>query len=84
MAVSSLREKLPMFDLQKYKSPPWETSLYKGIPIEDIEVVRAMMKLRGINYRFRFRGPRGSKRYQSYIPKTMAKTFAVYDNDYRY
>jgi hypothetical protein len=43
-----------------------------------------MMKLRGINYRFRFRGPRGSKQYQSYIPKTMAKTFAVYDNAYRY
>jgi hypothetical protein len=80
MAVLNLREKLPMFDLQKYKSPPWQTSLYKGIPIEDIEVVRAMMKLQGINYRFRFRGPRGTKRYQSYIPKTMAKTFAVYAN----
>jgi hypothetical protein len=67
-----------MFNLQDYKAPPWEQNLYKGIPIEEIEVVRAMMKAQGINYRFRFRGPRGSKRYQSYIPKAMAKTFAVY------
>jgi hypothetical protein len=72
-----------MINIKDYASPPWETSLYKGIPIEDIEVVRAMMKLEGINYRFRFRGPRGSRKYQSYIPKTMATTFAVYDNDYR-
>jgi hypothetical protein len=73
-----------MINIKDYASPPWETSLFKGIPIEDIEVVRAMMKLEGINYRFRFRGPRPSRKYQSYIPKTMAKTFAVYDNDYRY
>jgi|APGre2960657373_1045057.scaffolds.fasta_scaffold443378_1 hypothetical protein len=72
-----------MIDINDYASPPWETSLFKGIPMAEIETVRELMKQRGLNYRFRFRGPRPSRKYQSYIPKTMATTFAVYDNDYR-
>ena len=79
MTVLVLRENY-MFDIDDYASPPWQTSLYKGIPMEKLEMVRALMKMRGINYRFRFRGPRPSKKYQSYIPKTMATTFAVYRN----
>lgn len=73
-----IERNLPMFNLQDYKAPPWEQNRYKGIPIEQIEVVRDMMKAQGIKYRFRFRGPRPSRRYQSYIPKSMAKTFSVY------
>lgn len=78
MAVSVMRKDYQMINLYNYASPLSERSLYKGIPISEIEQVRILMKARGIPYRFRFRGPRPSRKYQSYIPKTMATTFAVY------
>ena len=73
-----MMKRLPMFNLNQYLSPLEDRSLYKGIPIQYLEEVRILMKDAGINYRFRFRGPRPSRKYQSYIPKTMATTFAVY------
>ena len=78
MAVLRMIKRLPMFNLKQYAAPPGERNRYKGIPIEHLELVRVLMKMMGIKYRFRFRGPRPSRRYQSYIPKSMAKTFSVY------
>lgn len=73
-----MMKRLPMINLNQYLSPLEDRSLYKGIPIQYLEEVRILMKSARINYRFRFRGPRPSRKYQSYIPKTMATTFAVY------
>ncbi len=75
-----------MLDLNPFLSPRGEQSLFKGIPIQYLEEVRIRMKAAGINYRFRFRGPRATNpldgrcrhQKQSYIPKQFAQTFAVY------
>lgn len=81
-----MMKRLPMLDMNPYLSPLEDRSLFKGIPIQYLEEVRFRMKSAGINYRFRFRGPRATNpldlrprnQKQSYVRKEMAQTFAVY------
>ena len=74
--------------LRDYSSPPWETSVYKGIPMskctpEKIKVIRSIV---GRPIKIRFRGPRNtiadagrtSQTRQSSCLKESAKTFTVY------
>jgi len=74
--------------LKDFQSPPWETSLYKNIPIskytpEKVQVIREIV---GRPIRIRFRGPRNtiadkgrtSQTRQSSCLKESAKTFTVY------
>jgi len=72
--------------LRDYSSPPWETSLYKNIPMdkyspEKIKVIRSMV---GKPLKVRFRGPRppnsgrSDSTRQSTCLKKDAITFAVY------
>ena len=67
-----------LIDLKLYQSPPWETSFYKGVPIEFKDLVRKVLKAKGHkNFRFYFRGPR-THGGQSYCVERDAKTFAIY------
>ena len=74
--------------LKDFQSPPWETSLYKNIPMikytpEKIQVIREIV---GRPIRVRFRGPRNTiadkgrtiNNKQSTCLKESAKTFTVY------
>jgi len=74
--------------LKDFQSPPWETSLYKNIPMdkytpEKIKVIRSIV---GRPIKIRFRGPRNtiadagrtSQTRQSSCLKESAKTFTVY------
>ena len=74
--------------LKDFQSPPWETSLYKKIPMskytpEKIQVIREIV---GRPIRIRFRGPRNTiadkgrtmNTRQSSCLKESAKTFTVY------
>lgn len=74
--------------LKDFQSPPWETSLYKKIPMskytpEKIQVIREIV---GRPIRVRFRGPRNTiadkgrtmNNRQSSCLKESAKTFTVY------
>jgi hypothetical protein len=74
--------------LKDFQSPPWETSLYKNIPIskytpEKVQVIREIV---GRPIRIRFRGPRNTiadkgrtmNNRQSSCLKESAKTFTVY------
>jgi hypothetical protein len=74
--------------LKDFQSPPWETSLYKNIPIskytpEKLLVIREIV---GRPIRIRFRGPRNTiadkgrtmNNRQSSCLKESAKTFTVY------
>jgi hypothetical protein len=74
--------------LRDYSSPPWETSVYKGIPMskctpEKIKVIREIV---GRPLKIRYRGPRNTTRdmvrsshtRQSSCLKENAVTFTVY------
>ena len=74
--------------LRDYSSPPWETSVYKGIPMskctpEKIKVIREII---GKPLKLRYRGPRNTIRdmvrsshtRQSSCLKENAVTFTVY------
>lgn len=72
--------------LKSYRSPPWETSLYKKIPMskysrESMQVIREVV---GKPLRVRFRGPRPADsgrsvfNRQSSCLKQDAVTFTVY------
>jgi hypothetical protein len=74
--------------LKDFQSPPWETSLYKNIPIskytpEKVQVIREIV---GRPIRIRFRGPRNTiadkgrtmNNRQSSCLKESDKTFTVY------
>ena len=74
--------------LRDYSSPPWETSVYKGIPMskctpEKIKVIREII---GKPLKIRYRGPRNTTRdmvrsshtRQSSCLKENAVTFTVY------
>ena len=74
--------------LRDYSSPPWETSLYKNIPIDKyspykIKVIREIV---GKPLKIRFRGPRNTTKdmgrsthtRQSSCLKENAVTFTVY------
>jgi hypothetical protein len=74
--------------LKDYSSPPWETSLYKNIPMskyssDKIKVIRGIV---GKPLKIRFRGPRNTIKdmgrsthtRQSSCLKENATTFTVY------
>ena len=74
--------------LRDYSSPPWETSVYKGIPMskctpDKIKVIREIV---GRPLKIRYRGPRNTTRdmvrsshtRQSSCLKENAVTFTVY------
>ena len=76
--------------LRSFRSPPWEVSFYKGIPIEKYSR-QSMMLIReivGCPVRVMFRGPRSSDFDRSPMTrrstclKKNAVTFTVY-KDYR-
>lgn len=74
--------------LKDFRSPPWETSLYKGIPMDKYspEKIKMIREIVGRPIKIRFRGPRntafdrGRTTYtrQSSCLKVSAKTFTVY------
>jgi hypothetical protein len=77
-----------MTKLRDFRSPPWETSLYKKIPIvkynrESIKLIREIV---GGPVRVLFRGPRpansgrSSVNRQSNCLKQDAVTFTIYRN----
>ena len=65
------------FDLNAYRSPIGEYSYYKGVPIEFRDLVRKILKSKGLKYKFRYRGPRIHGN-QSFCTIGDAKTFAIY------
>ena len=74
-----------IFNLNEYRSLTVETSYYKGIPIEYLDITRKILKANGYTCRVRYRGPRnksidGRHKYtrQSSCLKRNATTFTVY------
>ena len=72
-----------IIDLKDYVSPTFETSYYKGIPIDYLDTVRKIIKTHGYTCRVRYRGPRkndGRSRFnqQSSCLKSFANTFTIY------
>jgi hypothetical protein len=69
-----------MINLEIFKSPANEIAVYKNIPIDQLNSVRAFLRANGHKYRFIFRGPRtghfGSKGL--YTTKSDAVAFSVY------
>jgi hypothetical protein len=74
--------------LRDYSSPPWETSLYKNIPISKYtpDRVKVIREIVGRPLKIRFRGPRNTRSdmgrsthtRQSTCLKENAVTFTVY------
>ena len=75
--------------LRDYSSPPWETSLYKKIPMSKYtpEKIRVIREIVGKPLKIRFRGPRNTTKdimgrsthtRQSSCLKENAVTFTVY------
>jgi hypothetical protein len=74
--------------LRDYSSPPWETSVYKGIPMSKCtpDNIRLITKIVGKPLKLRFRGPRNTTKdmgrsthtRQSSCLKENAVTFTVY------
>ena len=69
-----------MLNLNNYKSPKNESSLFKGIPIEERQnpKVRELMKTRFFSVKYRGKSKPNYQRDQSYIHKEFADTFAIY------
>ena len=74
-----------VFNLTQYMSPEYETSFYKGIPIEFLELTRKILKSHGYICKIRYRGPRNKSidtRHwflrKSNCLKSNATTFTVY------
>ena len=69
-----------MLNLNDYKSPKNEASLFKGIPISERQnpVVRELMKTRLFSVKYRGKSKPNYQRDQSYIHKEFADTFAIY------
>ena len=69
-----------MLNLNDYKSPKNEASLFKGIPIEERQnpKVRELMKTRLFSVKYRGKSKPNYQRDQSYIHKEFADTFAIY------
>tara|TARA_B100000586_G_C19990831_1_gene376198 strand:+ start:56 stop:391 length:336 start_codon:yes stop_codon:yes gene_type:complete len=69
-----------MLNLNDYKSPKNEASLFKGIPISERQnpVVRELMKTRLFSVKYRGTSKPNYHRPQSYINKEFADTFAIY------
>jgi hypothetical protein len=74
--------------LKDFRSPPWETSLFKGIPMDKYtpDKLKVIKEIVGKPLKIRFRGPRNtvadtgrtSHTRQSSCLKVNAKTFTVY------
>jgi hypothetical protein len=74
--------------LRDYSSPPWETSLYKNIPIDKYspDKIKVIREIVGRPLKIRFRGPRNTVKdrgrsthtRQSSCLKENATTFTVY------
>ena len=81
-----------MFDLNQYKSPSNEFSLYKNIPIAFLKEAKQALKDNGIKYQVKYRGPRnvfvgdtrGKFERQASCLRKFATSFAVYNPPYRY
>jgi len=78
-----------MIDLTKYQSPPWNSSLLQGLPIEMYtkEFMSYLRWVYGRPLRVKFRGPRPVRNdgrtkslRQSTCLRIDAKTFSVYRN----
>ena len=74
-----------VIDLKEYESNSGETSFYRGIPIEYLDVTRKILKSKGYTCKIRYRGPRNKdidNRWwnlrQSNCLKKNATTFTVY------
>ena len=74
-----------VFNLNKYRSLTVETSYYKGIPIEFLDITRKILKANGYTCKIRYRGPRNKSidtrsrfNRQSSCLKGNATTFTVY------
>ena len=76
---------VPEIDLNDYESNSGETSYYRSIPIEFLDITRKILKSKGLNYKIRYRGPRNKSidtrsrfNRQSSCLKGNATTFTVY------
>ncbi len=67
--------------LENYKSPNYEVSLYKGIPIGERHSTTIEALMSSGEYRIKYRGNSkpGYSRPQSYTLKEYADTFAIYE-----
>jgi len=63
--------------LAQYQSPAGESSLFKNIPIQELDRVKKILKPVG-DFRIVYRGPRGRRWDQSTTWKQDANRFAVY------
>ena len=69
--------------LSLYKSPTYETSTFKGIPMEHFRWVTRMLPVKNRRIKYRGASKPGYTRPQSFCHKFAADTFAIYyDNDY--
>lgn len=77
-----------MLDLNQYKSPNKEFSLYKGIPIAFLKETKEILKQNGVRYRVKYRGPRTGldnrtkDQRQASCLRRFATSFAVYPPTY--
>lgn len=76
-----------VFDLKEYVSPSHETSHYKGIPMEYLDITRKILKSKGYTCKVRYRGSRSNPQdtrhwfnKKSTCLKAFANTFTVYSN----
>ena len=74
-----------VFQLTQYLSTHTETSYYKGIPIEFLDITRKILKANGYTCKIRYRGPRNKSidtrsrfNRQCSCLKGNATTFTVY------
>lgn len=73
-----------IIDLKQYTTTG-ETSLYKGIPIQYLDISLKILRIHNIKYKIRYRGPRNNPldtrhrfNKQSNCLKQFAKSFTVY------
>ena len=64
--------------LEQYRSPQWETSIFKQIPIEYLDRVKRTMRFCDLAYRIVYRGPRTREYDPSITYKKDAQRFSVY------
>ena len=74
---STLTKKEQEF-LEQYKSPKFEASIWKQIPIEYLDSVKATLKKTGYKFRVIYRGPRGHYWDQASTWKQDARAFSLY------
>jgi len=64
--------------LKPYRSPQGESSLFKNIPIGQLDLVKKMMRQLGVDARIVYRGPRLNQIDPSCTHKADAERFSVY------